>query len=264
MIEIERRNWLVRIKTVYFSRQHESGQDGADVIGYIQTSVRQDGFERVDTVHIDLTRNEERLYAAIGKSTRNRINRASKHDGLAFTALAEPTRRDLDAFTEFYNAFARTKGTTLCRGYHVQTMKLLARVNALTVTRMDDSAGPLCYHVYVVDGHRAMLLYSGSHFRSARSAEERARLGRANRYLHWRDMLHFKERGFHVYDWGGLTGDPNIAQFKRTFGGLELTEYTGYVPVTLKGRAAAAARALLSAARYHIFKPRREAPGQGA
>ncbi|MGZ9014040.1 MAG: hypothetical protein ACXW2L_17480, partial [Burkholderiales bacterium] len=99
MIEIERRNWLVRIKTVYFSRQHESGQDGADVIGYIQTSVRQDGFERVDTVHIDLTRNEERLYAAIGKSTRNRINRASKHDGLAFTALAEPTRRDLDAFT---------------------------------------------------------------------------------------------------------------------------------------------------------------------
>jgi lipid II:glycine glycyltransferase (peptidoglycan interpeptide bridge formation enzyme) len=210
----------------------------------------------VDTLHIDLTQSAESLYAAVRSSTRNEINRASKQDRLLFSVIDEPTMPDLREFTSFYNMFARSKGTTPCRRYHVQTMKLLAQRNALAITRIANAAGLLCYHVYVTDADRAMLLYSGSQFRSARSSEERRFIGRANRYLHWQDMLYFKNSGFRIYDWGGLTRDANIASFKRSFGGVELSEYTGYVPVTLKGRAAAAARAMLSAARYHIFKPR--------
>lgn len=226
-------------------------------MGYIQSTVPREGFERVDTLQIDLTQSADALYAAARRTTRNEINRAHKKDAFAFAANAAPTAADLHAFLEFYNAFARTKGTTRCGAYHVHTLKLLAESNGLTLTRMADDAGALCYHAYAVDARRATLLYSGSQFRSARESEVRNRLARANRYLHWRDMLHFQERGVETYDWGGLTRDANIADFKRSFGGVERAEYSGYVPLTMKGHAATAGRLFLSTLRNRVFNAHR-------
>jgi hypothetical protein len=256
VIEISRSNWLVTIRTVFFAAEPIRSDAKADVIGCIQFARPDQGFRRVRTLHIDLTRDVADLFGDLGKSTKNQVNRAKKRDQLRYTAVAQPADSDISAFREFYNGFARVKGTTQCRRYHVHTLRLLMRQNGLVITRASDpEGGVLCYHVYVADGTRAMLLYSGSHFRSAADSMERNRLARANRYLHWNDILFFKQRGFALYDWGGLTDDARVAEFKHSFGGTDVAEYTGYVGITWKGRVAAHCRAVLSTVRRVVFSP---------
>jgi hypothetical protein len=250
VIEISRRTWSVTIRTVFFSGGGASDHEGADLIGYVQSAETGAGFQVVRTLHIDLAQDPAHLFSGFGKTTRNQINRASKQDRLSFAAITQPTADDVLTFREFYNAFASAKGTTLCDAYNTRTMMLLTAQQGLVMTRISDDRGPLCYHVYVVDGRRAMLLYSGSHFRSAHNAADRNRFARVNRFLHWRDILFFKQSAFQIYDCGGLTEDSNIAAFKRSFGGSEITEYTGYVVATWKGRLALRGRALLYRLRY--------------
>lgn len=256
VIAITRSSWSLAIRTVFFSPEPQRADSRADLIGCIQSSRSGAGFQVVRTLHIDLTQPPAALFSGFGKSTKNQVNRAEKLDHLTYTAIAQPTDADVRSFRDFYNAFARAKGTTLCRGYQLETMELLMRQNGLVITRIADAdAQPLCYHVYVADGGRAMLLYSASHFRRIEDRCERRRLGRANRLHHWRDILFFRAAGYVLYDFGGLTEDPRIAEFKRSFGGNEVAEYTGYVPVTWKGRIAAAYRGMLCLVRRHIFSP---------
>jgi lipid II:glycine glycyltransferase (peptidoglycan interpeptide bridge formation enzyme) len=251
VIQISRRICSVTIRTVFFGSGWESDYNGADLIGYVQSAEARPGFELVRTLHIDLTHDPERLFSGFGKSTKNQINRASKEHGLSFAAIADPNDDEIVAFQQFYNTFARSKGTTLCDDYNLQTLKLLIAQHGLVITKLSDAAEcALCYHVYVVDGKRAMLLYSGSHFRSAETNTDRKRLAHANRLLHWRDILFFRQSGFRIYDCGGLTADANIAEFKRSFGGDEIAEYTGYVAATWKGGLALRGRALLHKYRY--------------
>jgi lipid II:glycine glycyltransferase (peptidoglycan interpeptide bridge formation enzyme) len=107
----------------------------------------------------------------------------------------------------------------------------------------------LVWHAYIVWRTSAVLLYSASHFRH-RSGAERALVARANRWLHWKDMLHFKRMGFEHYDWGGLFEDESSADraginsFKRDFAGQRIAAYNCTVPLTLRGRLYLAARAV--------------------
>jgi lipid II:glycine glycyltransferase (peptidoglycan interpeptide bridge formation enzyme) len=65
--------------------------------------------------------------------------------------------------------------------------------------------------------------------------------GRANRLLHWEDILYFKNQGYEIYDLGGITLDESnkegqaIAKFKRCFGGTLIKEYKSWIPVSPKG-----------------------------
>jgi lipid II:glycine glycyltransferase (peptidoglycan interpeptide bridge formation enzyme) len=74
-------------------------------------------------------------------------------------------------------------------------------------------------------------------------SSERNRIGRANRLLHWYEILTLKSLGFRLYDLGGIPLDSSdaaknsIAQFKLEFGGTPLVEYSGLVPTNLIGRA---------------------------
>ena len=69
------------------------------------------------------------------------------------------------------------------------------------------------------------MLYSASVLAQSADSSARNLIGRANRYLHWHDIRLFRDRGYDLYDFGGLdvTGrsekTAGIAQFKRGFGG---------------------------------------------
>jgi hypothetical protein len=99
----------------------------------------------------------------------------------------------------------------------------------------------LVWHAYVMCGEAARLQYSGSCFRT-RESDYRALVGRANRWLHWKDMLRFRRMGMKRYDWGGLFEDESaperagINKFKKGFGGREERSYDCTVPVSLRGR----------------------------
>ncbi|GGK05779.1 hypothetical protein GCM10007063_30200 [Lentibacillus kapialis] len=101
------------------------------------------------------------------------------------------------------------------------------------------SGHKLVSHLYIADGKRAIMLYSCSvHYDDIKPIE----ISRANRYLHWQDILYFKETGYRVYDFLGLSIDEedreqqNINKFKRGFGGREELNYNSYTAQTMKGK----------------------------
>ena len=162
------------------------------ISGCIQATRADEGFELVRTLHIDLTLEQTRLFADLKKSTKNQVNRADKHDELTYIAIAQPADEDIIAFRDFYNGFARVKGTTLCRRYQVETLRLLARQSGLVMTRVMNAAGRAqCYHVYVADG--ALCCFIRIAFRSVatRSPQALARANRCSRNAH----PVFKQRG---------------------------------------------------------------------
>jgi lipid II:glycine glycyltransferase (peptidoglycan interpeptide bridge formation enzyme) len=88
------------------------------------------------------------------------------------------------------------------------------------------------------------MLYSGSVLAESGDSATRNLVGRANRYLHWHDIRLFKERGFDLYDFGGLDVDERtpktagIARFKRGFGGRVVPVYSLTKARSLRGAAA--------------------------
>jgi Acetyltransferase (GNAT) domain len=90
----------------------------------------------------------------------------------------------------------------------------------------------LAAHVFLADGGRARMLYSGTVERTGKDVDRL--VGSANRFLHWQEMIHYRERGLESYDFGGIDLDPasrlySISQFKLSFGGRLHDEESVYV-----------------------------------
>ena len=151
--------------------------------------------------------------------------------------ITEPESR-LDEFRAFYDAFARQK--SLEPADH-KWLVAACRARQLALSSASLNGEALVWHAHVMFGNTAGLLYSGSYFRN-RDNEYRALVGRANRWLHWRDMLRFKEMGIKRYDWGGMFEDESVPEraginsFKRDFGGQQVRTYDCTVPTTVRGR----------------------------
>ncbi len=78
----------------------------------------------------------------------------------------------------------------------------------------------IVFHSYIVSKEAVRALHSVSVFRDGQIDPRVA--GRANKYLHYQDMLYFKDQGVIYYDWGGISSfeEPTgIDRFKMEFGG---------------------------------------------
>ena len=164
--------------------------------------------------------------------------RRSEKDALFFDCLAEPAAY-LDDFCRFYSDFATNKGLeTLTSG----DLMPVVTAGHLILTRIKKDGATLVWHAYRCVAGRARLLYSASLFRGQAPAQ-RALTGRANRFLHWCDILEFKQRGYRIYDLGGWTppeqadeAKMRINDFKAGFGGRQVQEYHLNYPLSAKGR----------------------------
>ena len=87
-------------------------------------------------------------------------------------------------------------------------------------------------------------MYSASLFRRYEDSSVRNMVGRANRFLHWHDMLWCRNAGYAFYDLGGinLAGEDEetrrVTDFKLGFGGGPRPSYTCTTALTAKGRLA--------------------------
>lgn len=186
----------------------------------------------------DLSASEQTLMAGFGKTNRYKIKRAASKDGLSAEWLADP-QAQLDSFVHFYDEFARQKGLQAAyrRGLDAACVS-----GHLVLSHASKDTRTLVWHAYMTHGQKIALLHSASLLRGVKNGDG-ALLARANRWLHWRDMLHFKEAGLRLYDWGGLFADESnparagINRFKREFGGQPVCTYNCSVAVTMKGRA---------------------------
>ncbi len=179
----------------------------------------------------------DEIAAAFSKDCRYKIRRAETKDALTSECVTDPTPR-LAEFCAFFDAFARQKDHEPC---DQQWLQAASKARQLMLTRAARDGETLVWHAYLIAGDRAWLQYSASCFRD-KDNEYRALVGRANRWLHWRNLIGFRDMGLVRYDWGGLFEDESVPEqagingFKKSFGGRIERSFNCTVPVTLKGR----------------------------
>jgi hypothetical protein len=189
------------------------------------------------TLVLDLAPPPEALLASFNRDCRQKIRRAEEKDRLQWEFITAPAGR-LQEFCDFFDRFAQQKSLPRCDRPWLEAAHRSGRL-VLSLARADDGM-PLVWHAHVNMGHTVWLQHSVSCFRD-KDSESRALIGRANRWLHWKDIQRFRDMGVKRYDWGGLFEDESIPEqeginrFKKSFGGHVEQRYDSTVPLTLKG-----------------------------
>jgi hypothetical protein len=182
-----------------------------------------EGARQLHTLVLDLSGDEDALLAQMSKDTRSKIRRAMQKDPLTVGAATEPSAAEVDEFADFYDRFAAAQSVS--GAFRPRLQALADRGNLVMTSVAGEDGDDLVRHAYVAARGRGFMLYSGSVLDQSGDSGARNLIGRANRYLHWHDIRLFKERGFDLYDFGGLdvTGrsekTAGIARFKQGFGG---------------------------------------------
>jgi hypothetical protein len=185
----------------------------------------------------DLSLPEDGLRALLGETSRYQIRRAETKDELQLDFTTGPEDR-LDEFRAFFDAFAREISLWPS---DPRWLRAACGAGQLALSSASRNGETLVWHAYVMSGKTAGLLHSSSRFRKGDS-DYRALAGRANRWLHWKDMLQFQALGLQRYDWGGLFGDEStperagINNFKKNFGGQPVRSFDCTLPLSLRGR----------------------------
>jgi len=163
---------------------------------------------------IDLRPDPDAIYHGMdAKSCRYEVRRAAKlGDRLV---LRRNDVRSIDDFRPLFNdLIARTRYT---RPLTARRYEQYRRFSDVFVAYVDDS--PVAGHLVVRDPEagRTRLVFSVS----ARFVEGplRAISAPVNRWLHWQEMLAYREEGYSIYDFGGVNPDSPIGRFKLSFGG---------------------------------------------
>lgn len=192
-------------------------------VKYFQASrcLELKGWKREEfyTLHSALGLEDQGLLACFKSTVRNEVRQAEAL-GVSFGLVESP-----EEFHRYYSAFCADRGigtTSLAKVRSLGTDGLL--------TKVLHGGRVLAMHGYLIDQltGRARLLWSGS---SRFSDEDKVLVAKANRWLHFQDMRVLRDRGFSVYDWGGINptsqdqGILGINRFKQAFGGIEVCEY---------------------------------------
>ena len=189
------------------------------------------------SLRTDLGQTPEAIAAGYDETCRRHVRRAERQDGLHHEVLPDAADA-LEEFAGFYDVFARQKGLPLADRHWLQCT---AEAGQLVLSCASREGERLIWHAHLRAGCTVQLAHSASLYRGMND-DYRALVARANRWLHWRDMLTFKSQGLRSYDWGGMFADEStperagIHRFKRSFGGVPVLAYECSLPVTLRGR----------------------------
>lgn len=212
-----------------------------------ETKGRFRGWQEYHTCMNDLTMPEEEMLAAINKAVKYQFRRSEK-DGITICFY---TKKDIGNAPELISSFADTyermyqsKGSDT--KLNLSAIRKYLEADAIVFSAVWHEGELLVFHSYICDDRDARLLHSASCFRE--ESADQSMIGRANKRLHWEDMLYFKKKGLRRYDWGGISDfeNPNgIDEFKLKFGGDRITYYNVFVGNTLLGKLAVTAMKLM-------------------
>jgi lipid II:glycine glycyltransferase (peptidoglycan interpeptide bridge formation enzyme) len=230
-----------------------------DVLRYKYVTERKEkaaSFEALWTLLLDLEKPEDELFLGIRKNTRYEINRAKNKDAIEHTTLLEKgeiNEKKIQSYIDYYNTFADSKSRS-----HIFFSDVEQFYNNGSFCVRSASAGNerLTMHAYVVSDSTARLYQSSSLFRNSHDGAYKNLVARANRFLHWEDMLYFKRGGgIRWYDFGGWYGGEAttqsyreqllINQFKESFGGEKKQEYSFMESASLLGKMAVSIHSML-------------------
>ena len=193
-----------------------------------------------NTLVLDLSHTEKELWNKIHKDTRYEVRRGREKDGLTCAAWDGNDIVMLKQFCSIYAAFAEQKGLSPLSWDYLKGLAAAGMLDVSWVTTA--TAENLVYHAHVLVANRSRLLHSVSLFRASSDSGFRNLVGRANRLLHWNDMMRFRAAGVRTYDFGGWydgTDDQDrlrINDFKEGFGGKVERNWNAEVLVSWKAR----------------------------
>lgn len=187
------------------------------------------------TLFLDLEQPEDILFDNIQKTVRYEIKRCEK-EMFDFKVLDENSISDsiLEDFEKVYNDMYKDKGINCSLSIPLVNDYIKNNNFILTYTLKENDI--YAYHAYTHDECGVRLLYSCSNFRGLQDLK--AEIGRANKYLHWQDIMYFKKMGIKIYDFGGVKSfeNPNgIDKFKMNFGGIQKVYYNVVLSNSFKG-----------------------------
>jgi hypothetical protein len=206
LLEMLRWNVIVRIRQMSVQLHEQSN--------LIQSRTFQ-------TSCIDLTKDTGVIYHKMDSMTQRYIRKAEKLRPRS--VIRRNDNRSNQDFLQLYNNFVQAKGHT----YPLSRLRFqdYLGVSDVWVIYFDDR--PIAGRLLVRDdtvGRVRMILSPTSRLVS----DEDARLsGTLNRYLHWHELMTYKDQGIELYDFGGIgDGTSTIAKFKLSFGGFPIQDYS--------------------------------------
>lgn len=178
------------------------------------------------TVENDLTLSEEELFGAFSKQFRNQIKGAEKE------GVVCEYNKDIERFVPFFNDFARSKGIN---GTSVRRLQEMGDNLLLSAAFLDGKM--IVAHSYFYDRESQIVhTFQSASIRFEDCGLDKNLIGKANKLLHFKDMLHFKAEGVKTYDFGGYSPPENkrelngINDFKLNFGG-KVVECKNYLTI---------------------------------
>ena len=194
-------------------------------------TVRKDNY----TIENDLRLTEEEIFGAFTKQYRNQIRQAETEGVNCYF------HKDIPGFVEFFNDFAATKGINLTSIQRLEEMG-----DELLLSYAEWNGRVLAAHSYHYDKAAGVVrTYQSASVRLTGELDKNL-IGKANKLLHYKDMLYFKQLGIHTYDFGGYAGKDDkrdlkgINEFKLNFGeeGVSCVNYFSIPYYLLKTMAA--------------------------
>lgn len=217
--EIPQKGMLKRcpIRSYSCMKQPFSGEEGKYLI------YKRDALTLVN----DLNKSEESIFGNFANTVRNEIHRAVREgvncNWWNFEDIINNKQLVKCLNNEYLTMYKSKKIDINPIGKEIM---LLAREGAVAIStaHLAGSDNSVAYHVYLLCGNVARLMYSVTPFREFQDKGVRNSISRANRRLHWEDIKYLKSQGYSTYDWGGYSKDKaleNINAFKEGFGGTK-------------------------------------------
>jgi len=247
MLIVSNKKKYYSVDKVFFAT--DNIKTGGDILNCFYSSLapRESLFSRIIplfTAKTSLDNSQDDILKSFTKTVRYEISRSIKENVLVTFVRSlqmKDFEKEITELQSYYGLFCKQNSRQFIESFfNKNELQKLAEKGALAYSYADTGAFKV-YHVYCVDGISSMLLFSFSFMydKAQETTVDKGSLGRANKYLHFFDMMCLKEDGVRDYDWGGVFNPekPNgIDKFKLSFGAQPRRVYTTYTGQSFKGK----------------------------
>lgn len=166
------------------------------------------------TLELDLEQSAETITSNFSKQIRQQ-SKIAENEGTSCYF-----HNEIDEFVAFFNEFAVKKDT-----FTTSREKISELGDSVKLSFAVNNGKILAAHSYIVDKEISIVRHLHSATKRLDEQYDRNLIGRANKYLTVKDIFHFKENGFKIFDFGGYAKDTEdeslkgINSYKLLFGG---------------------------------------------
>lgn len=171
------------------------------------------------TVELNLDQPEETIYSNFRNTVKQEIRKSEKEG-----VTCDFRQDNVEEFVAFFNAFANAKNID-----PISKQRIIEMGDSLELSYANLNGEMLVAHSYLVDPKVGIVRLVHSASRRLDETIDRNVIGRANKLLTYKDILHYQSKNYKILDFGGYadhTEDKSlkgINEFKLSFGGQKVT-----------------------------------------